>query len=204
MATRIVKIGGSLLEFDGLRHALQVWLARQPAALNVLVAGGGSLVDAIRHFDELYQLGEEQSHWLSIRALSITSKMLSGILSGVQFEARFDRLREIINSAGAQPVVFDVENFLLNDEFDLPGVRLPRSWQTTSDSIAARLASVVGVGELVLLKSTSGNPGSLGEAAQSGYVDSHFPFAAKNLPLVRWVNLRDSNLADGSFKNSRP
>jgi hypothetical protein len=73
-----------------------------------------------------------------------------------------------------------------------PGDRLPHSWDVTSDSIAARLAAVVDADELVLLKSAdppAEGGASLLQWAARGYVDRHFPQAARNL-IVRCENLR--------------
>jgi len=64
---------------------------------------------------------------------------------------------------------------------------LPHAWSVTSDSIAARLAQAVAAGELVLLKSAAPPP-DLGAA---DYVDEWFATAARDVPSVRIVNLRE-------------
>ena len=48
MSMRIVKLGGSLLDLPRLAERLRAWLAGQPSATTVLVAGGGVLADSIR------------------------------------------------------------------------------------------------------------------------------------------------------------
>jgi hypothetical protein len=74
--------------------------------------------------------------------------------------------------------------------------RLAHTWNVTSDSIAARLAQVVG-GSLTLLKSVELPPDlSWGEAAQRGLVDAEFPSVVADAKLsVDWVNLRRSEWA---------
>ena len=71
----------------------------------------------------------------------------------------------------------------------------------TSDSIAARLAEVLGADEVVLLKSQDPpSQASLAELAASGYVDAWFPEAAAGLS-VRLVNLRsEENEENASAK----
>ena len=49
---RVVKIGGSLFQFPALVQNLRSWLASQPRALNVLLAGGGRFADAVRDLDQ--------------------------------------------------------------------------------------------------------------------------------------------------------
>ena len=70
----------------------------------------------------------------------------------------------------------------------------------TSDSIAARLAQVVGARELVLLKSTlplsASSRLSIAQAVACRLVDDHFPIAASSIQRVRVVNLRDSSFPE--------
>src|SRR5690606_33918929 len=90
--------------------------------------------------------------------------------------------------------LFDPRRFLETVEPHLPGEALPIGWQTTSDSIAARVARVLTAGELVLLKSAPPDarwwPST---AAERGYVDKHFPVAAAGL-VVRCVDLRAADV----------
>jgi aspartokinase-like uncharacterized kinase len=172
-----------------LPETLQNWLAAQPIAVNVLIAGGGELAEAIRRADAALRLGDETSHWLCIDALGITARVLAAALKWSEPEAFWDRLNaRLIGESSA--VVFDPRNFLREIEPHLPGCRLPRDWSVTSDSIAARLAEVLGADELVLLKSRDAPAGDWQELARLGYVDRHFALAAANLPHVRVVNLR--------------
>jgi aspartokinase-like uncharacterized kinase len=191
---RVVKVGGSLLAGPELPRAIQGWLATQSPALNVLVCGGGPLAEAIRQADRDFALGEEISHWLSIDALAISAKLLAAILPDVPLLTTFVDLETRIATQQPGAVIFDPREFLLSRESQLAGTSLPHSWRATSDSIAARLAEVLCADELVLLKSAAPPAADLAALAALGYVDAHFPWAARNIASIRFVNLRSAVL----------
>lgn len=204
--TRIVKVGGSLWEYDRLVSALHEWLASQPPDLNVLVVGGGPLADVIRDVDARLALGEVASDRLCVRLLGVTARMLAWLLPEAELIDTYERLRHVVSDYQQQrdpntpPVIFSPEDFLHRDEPFLAGQPLPHNWSVTTDSIAARLAQVLTADDLVLLKSA--DPPlhrSRQSAAADGFVDAHFPIASQALPLVRCVNLRDARFVEVSL-----
>jgi hypothetical protein len=90
-------------------------------------------------------------------------------------------------------LILDPGPFLHAIEPTAAGTHLPQSWDVTSDSIAARIADLLGSEEFVLFKSClpESQIATLEEAAAAGFVDRCFPTFAASLPLVRLVNLRD-------------
>jgi aspartokinase-like uncharacterized kinase len=204
---RVVKVGGSLLARGDLRSRLKAWLARQPAAIHVLVAGGGELADVIREWDQLHGLGEEQCHWQCIRLLSVTSSVLAALIGDSAPILDLPQLQQRIAQARAdwQPVdleappaghrlsfVFDLQDFLAHHEPQLPHPA-PHTWSVTTDSLAARLAEILEADELILLKSVPLSDPSLTltELAAANYVDSYFPNIALRLPKVNFATLDD-------------
>ena len=136
---------------------------------------------------------------MCVRALSVTSQILSRLLPDAQLATSLDELLAADWSEGSL-VVFDPASWMLLEEPHASGQPLPHDWTATTDSIAARLAILTSVSELVLLKSADPLPAtSLGELAAAGYVDRHFPAAAAALPLVRLVNLRNASSRDSLF-----
>ena len=188
---RVVKVGGSLFEWPLLPAALTKWLESQPPAANVLIAGGGALADAIRQADATFHLGDERSHALCLEIMGVTARMLADLLEG---RAPLVSDLESIASAPRSTSWFtlDVRGFMLQQEPQLKGDRLPHTWAATSDSIAARVAVALAADELVLLKS-SDPPGdnSCAQLAASGFVDQCFPKVAGDFRgAIRLVNLR--------------
>jgi aspartokinase-like uncharacterized kinase len=193
---RVVKVGGSLLARGDLGKRLNAWLAKQPAAVHVLIAGGGELTDVVRGWDKRHGLGEEQCHWLCIHSLSITSSVLAALIGDSAPVGNWSQLQHRIARAHDElrpiELVFDLQDFLANHEPQLLQP-VPHHWDVTTDSLAARLAEVLEADELVLLKSVPRSDPSLTvtELAIAGYVDSYFPIIAVRLPMVSFATLDD-------------
>jgi aspartokinase-like uncharacterized kinase len=196
-AVRVVKIGGSLLDYPRLVEAWNEWLFREPRMATVVIGGGGPYADLIRDWDRRFLLGEETAHWMCVASMNITATLLHQRLSGVSFIDDWQSLGEWIGSGQLHATtVFSVESFLKTIEEDLPGDQLPRSWAVSSDSIAARVAEAMGAEELVLGKSTSPSPArDWQQLSDEGFVDQYFPEIATRLPAIRWVNLRSITAA---------
>jgi 5-(aminomethyl)-3-furanmethanol phosphate kinase len=192
MPTRVIKVGGSLLDWPLLPAALRRWLDEQPPGLNVLLCGGGELADIIRRADRDFQLGETFSHWLCIDVMSITARLLAAVLADAPLVTDHDELLARVAHGEAGDVVFDVARCLRDRESTLPGVPLPHDWSVTSDSIAARLAEVLGADELVLLKSSDPPADCVADLIAARYIDRHFAAYAKLATKLRIVNLRGS------------
>jgi hypothetical protein len=89
------------------------------------------------------------------------------------------------------PILFEASQFLRDVEHRLAPPFLPRSWQVTSDSIAARVAAALGAPHLTLLKSAPPPASSVLMLEELGYVDPHFAIASASIPNVSFVNLRN-------------
>lgn len=104
--------------------------------------------------------------------------------------------------------ILDPWHFLREVEPRCAVTPLPQSWDATSDSIAAQVAVVWRAAELVLLKSalppasTSPASTSLADASTVGYVDGHFPIAAKSIPTIRCVNLRERKFPETTLRTA--
>jgi len=195
---RVVKVGGSLFDWQPLRVALGRWLDEQPAAVMVLIAGGGPLADAIRRADQVHGLGEESAHALCIQAMEVTARLLAELLADRATLATWDELQAAIHAARPNCAVLDVSTCLAAVDTAGQQSPLPHTWEVTSDSIAAAVALALKAHELVLLKSCDPPKGAASEEhhcvaslAAAGYVDGYFPFAVAGYSgRVRFVNLR--------------
>jgi aspartokinase-like uncharacterized kinase len=195
LPVRVVKVGCSLFERPDLGAQLWNWIAEQPPAIHLFIAGGGELADSIKTWDARFQMGEAYSHWMCIRALSITARVLSHILDETPFVRDYHALPGWIAMVPqyGQPIaaVLDLWKFLQEVEPSAPPVPLPHTWQVTTDSIAARLAEVLQADELVLLKAriAPAAEDDFAALAACGYVDDYFPTIAPRLQRVTFTRL---------------
>jgi aspartokinase-like uncharacterized kinase len=185
----VIKLGGSLLDLPDLPGRVANFLADFSRPSPVLLCGGGDTVELIRRWDRSFDLGEEASHWIALQALTINALVIERAvpqLAYVQSPAEFAAIW-----ARGQVPLYDAHRFIRDVDDHSPDP-LPRRWRVTSDSIAARMARALGAAEVVLLKSVSVPENmTLDEAARQGIVDPHFPMAARDVPRIVAVNLRD-------------
>ncbi|MFV1968864.1 MAG: hypothetical protein ACC628_25885, partial [Pirellulaceae bacterium] len=168
-------------------------------ANNVLIAGGGPLVDLIRKVDQPLRLDAEKVHWACISVLAASARLMAALLPEANLIESYAALRRQVEQPGTGLFVFSVEGFLRIQEESPDGLKLPYGWEVTSDSIAASLAAAIDATELVLLKSTDlPSSATRASAAASGLVDEYFPIASQKLAEIRWVNLRDGRKGVGS------
>jgi hypothetical protein len=123
--------------------------------------------------------------------MALNARFVNGILENSELVATRNHLRKICDRG--KVAVLDPPPALDAVE-RRSGDRLPRSWDVTSDSIAAFLAIHWRAAALVMIKSTPRPSGlSLAAAARRGFVDKYFPQLAERVPVVAWTNLRSKN-----------
>jgi aspartokinase-like uncharacterized kinase len=188
---RVVKVGGSLLDLPDLPHRLRSWLAAQPRAHNVILAGGGPLVEQVRNWNRDLAIDETAAHWMSVDLLTITAHLLHAWLPEIPLVESDLLLCQRVGDDGC--TIFGPAPWMRHAEPGLPGTWLPTSWETTSDSIAGRLAVALRADEFVLLKSDLPKRRAgreLSALAAVGYIDPILALMAPDLPPTRLVNLR--------------
>lgn len=187
---RVIKLGGSLLEYGDLLIELRRWLAAQSPAHNLLVVGGGAMADAVRQADQLHGLGESAAHWLCVRAMAVNSRLVAALVPEAIWTTTWNDADTAHRQANL--AIVDPWHFLHEEEPRSAVTPLPQSWDATSDSIAAQVAVVWCAAELVLLKSAlPPEVGSLASASAASYVDRYFPTVGEGIPRIRCVNLRE-------------
>lgn len=205
---RVIKLGGSLLSWDGFPQALRLWIERYrvKGVQDLIVVGGGKLADEVRSFDKTFQPLGDLVHWAAIGTMDLNAEMVANLCGWETID--IDRLDSSIRQRLHATGIIRTDR---SSDFDLTAANdpphpqvcltrkwlerrshlLPISWETTSDSIAALLANRVNASSLVLMKSCD-VPSSTDfeDWARAGLVDGYFPQTAPTLSAIAWVNLR--------------
>jgi aspartokinase-like uncharacterized kinase len=172
----IAKVGGSLLARSDWPADLAALIAGLPRPL-ILVIGGGAVVDGLRTLDAACPQPPERMHTLAIDAMRLTARLVADAV-------RFPLVADPPTSDAV--AVLDAPSWL--DAHPRWHTELPAGWHVTSDSIAAVIAAALG-GDLMLAKSIAPpcGDGDLATLAAAGWVDPHFPIAARAVDAIAWA-----------------
>jgi aspartokinase-like uncharacterized kinase len=182
----VIKVGGSLFDLQDLGPKLDKWLHTLETTKLILVPGGGSLADVVRELDRRHALGEEKSHRLALAAMSLAAQFLADIISRSMLSRCLSSC-ETAWEAHRVPIL-DPYDLVLSDD---PSQGLPHLWTATSDSVAARIASITRARRLILLKSVDlPKATDWREAAIQHYVDPYFAELVDGSFDIECINFR--------------
>jgi 5-(aminomethyl)-3-furanmethanol phosphate kinase len=189
----LIKVGGSLLDWAELPARLRGFLEQRrledPAFRPVLLCGGGPFADTVRRLDRVHHLGDYASHRLAIQAMDFGATVLLCLLRGA---LGVDRLEALDEEWASDDIPLLVTSMILDELETKQASPLPHSWDVSSDTIAAWIASQIPAKSLVLLKSASLPPRATRDvAARLKLVDPFFPLISSAVSQVEYLNLRD-------------
>ncbi len=194
MSATVLKLGGSLLDFDDLPTRLRAVFGLLGDNQPLLVCGGGEAADVVRRWHETHGLDEEQSHWLAMDSIRLNQRLLLTLMPELELVSN----RAAAESAwtrGRVPLL-DLMSFVSIEESqaETGTAPLPHTWDVTSDSLAGWVAIRWPASRLVFMKSVElpakESGWSLQDSADAGLVDRHFPSLQSKLPPTFWCALR--------------
>ena len=191
----LIKVGGSLLDWSELPRRLLQFLekrrADEPKFRPVLFCGGGPFAESVRRLDRTHRLGDFAAHRLAIQAMDLASTVLLCLLPGA---LGIDRAEALEGEMAPEDVPLLMPSMILDEIESRQASPLPPSWDVTSDSLAAWIASQLSARSLVLLKSASLPAGATRDlAARLKIVDPFFPLISSAVANVEYLNLRDTS-----------
>ena len=140
----VVKIGGSLSHDPALRE----WLTRLwevGGGRVVIVPGGGDFADAVRQYQQEWHFDDLAAHNMCLLAMTQYAILMQGVLPELMLAANEDRIRRALREG---LVAVWVPTGLMRDTPDSM-----TNWDTTSDSLAAWLSTMLNAERLVVVKS---------------------------------------------------
>jgi aspartokinase-like uncharacterized kinase len=114
----------------------------------VVLPGGGPFADQVRAFDREHRISADAAHWMAILAMDQYAFALADLIQGARVVDDWNGIQTAL-AANQIPVLAPSRWLRAADE-------LPHSWEVTSDSLSAYLATLLGAEQLVLIKPVSG------------------------------------------------
>lgn len=174
----MLKLGGSLLSWPDWPRLLDRLVAGVGDVPLTIVVGGGAVVDGLRQIDAAAPQPAKLIHDLALDGMHALAQLVSQS-TGLPLSAN--------PALTGQACVLDVPTWVLAHP---SAANLPASWDVTSDSIAARVASEY---KAALMLAKSAPPpatwcgASLESLTATGWVDRFFPAAANDLQEISWT-----------------
>ncbi|MBC8637852.1 aspartate kinase [Caballeronia sp. EK] len=163
----VVKIGGSLSHDPALRE----WLTRLwevGGGRVVIVPGGGDFADAVRQYQHEWQFDDLAAHNMCLLAMAQYAILMQGVVPELVLASNEDRIRRALRDGR---VAVWVPTDLMRATPDSM-----TNWDTTSDSLAAWLSTLLNAERLMIVKSCDVDADTpLESLAAKGIVDRRFP-----------------------------
>jgi hypothetical protein len=145
----VIKIGGSLAENPATLKTLCNRLSEIAKKHSVtVVPGGGKFTDAVREFDQRYALSADAAHRMAILGMDQFGLLLSQIIPNSCATYSLNAAKQL-SKRKAVPI-------LLPSRLMFKENPLEASWDVTSDSIAAYVASRLKADKVILVTDVDG------------------------------------------------
>lgn len=162
----VVKIGGSLSHEPALRTWLTE-LCELGGGRVVIVPGGGDFADKVRQYQGEWHFDDLAAHNMCLLAMTQYAILMQGVLPELVLASSEAKIRRALRDGH---VAVWVPTALMRDTPDAMS-----NWDTTSDSLAAWLSTMLNAERLIVVKSCPIDDGEpLETLASSGVVDRRF------------------------------
>jgi aspartokinase-like uncharacterized kinase len=163
---QIIKLGGSLSQSQDLLICLQR-IKQKGQGRVVLVPGGGGFADQVRLAQQYWQFNDVIAHEMAILAMQQMALVFKGLQPDFILAASVAEIKQTLRQP-ALPIIWSPSIHELNQ------AGVAASWEITSDSLAAWLATQLEADELILVKAAAVESNSLAHLSQQGVIDKAF------------------------------
>lgn len=176
----VVKIGGSLAFSKTLPAWLEV-LVRYGGGRVIIVPGGGKFANLVRRAQQYWQFADDTAHCMALSAMDQFGFMMAGIRRELTPVADVYHLRKALGETRV-PIWLPSTMAVANNA-------IAASWEFSSDSLAAWLASHIEAHRLILVKSF--NPYwvevPVSDLSAQAIVDQHFVTMIGKAHFETWL-----------------
>ncbi len=170
----VLKLGGSLLESGRLTAVLDIVAKRKRPV--IVVPGGGTFADQVREAQSANGFDDASAHRLALFAMH----QMANVIASRSRHFAPAATKEEIGMAGVNGLV----PVWLPSTLAGADPAIPKSWDMTSDSLAAWLAGEIGAKDVALVKSCAVDPAAtLEDLTAAGIVDPLFRVYVERLGL---------------------
>ena len=164
--TVIIKLGGSLADSSLLEEWLDC-IETSSQDKTVIVPGGGMFAEQVRTSQRQWRFSDEVAHSMALLAMQQMAMLFQGINRRIQIAGTAEAINHIFRRQ--QAVIWSPDLAWLERS------EIPASWEVTSDSLAAWMATKMNADRLVLVKSAKiPEPGTIPQLTELGIVDKAF------------------------------
>lgn len=184
----VIKLGGSLLGSEELRHWLRL-VAQYGDGRVVIVPGGGVFADVVRDVYHQISMTDTCAHMLAVSAMNQFGTLL--IDQVPKLVPACSELEIAERSWQHRGIVWMPSKMVM-----MEGDDIPHSWDVTSDSLALWLANKISAEHLLLVKSAPVSADtSLQEMTAQGVIDPAFSQFNVGSQVKSWVTCKDTYAA---------
>lgn len=176
----VIKVGGSLMGSPELERWLEIFVKFSDGHI-IIVPGGGVFADAVRESQKVSKISDACAHRLAVLAMDQYGLLLANMNPGLAIARTECEIDE--RTWQHRAIVWLPSTMVLADD------SIPKSWDVTSDSIAAWLAEKLNAKYLILLKSDKPDKSELclKMMTKDGVVDEAFSDFVSNKAFGRWM-----------------
>lgn len=196
----VLKVGGSLAEDSASLRKLCRKLGELAEVHRIVVVpGGGRFADIVRELDKTFGLSDTVAHKMAILAIDEYGLFLSDVTPNSFVSDALDEVEDY--KKGILPIFLPSQVMFSRDP-------LEHSWDVTSDSISAYIASVLHAEKLVLVTDVDGicseDPKKNGDASLIDELSveellrwNRRTSVDKTLPRILWLAKLDCYVVNG-------
>ena len=190
----IIKLGGSLAKGIELKNWLRL-IAEQGHGKLVIVPGGGVFADCVRQEQKRLDLHETIAHEMAVQAMKQMALVFQGLQPDLVIADSIEQMHQDLSKN--KVVIWSPDIEWLNNQ------QIPATWNISSDSLAAILASRLDAERLILIKSAAISENTtISQWITQGVIDKAFcEYTANAIFNISVLNKYDLNSMLGLLTN---